>query len=538
MLTLLLALQPDALALEDDYDFDLEGYYRMRGHSFHNLYNGQEEPGRYITHRLRLQPTLNFEDRAKFAFMGDVYDNVVFGDNQSLASTALFAGQPSLTGAGGAPEANIDVKRAWMEVNVAIGTLRVGRQPSHWGLGLLANGGDGFDDAFGENYEGNNFDRILFATKPIAVAQTLMGRRVKDIPFYVGYAFDRLVEDPLIQHYGFSCDADVYDGEEGYVEECDTNADGKVDSLEAHGYTNDLRTEESRERDWTFDNADDVNEHVMLAIYRGENIPLGSSAADLTVGFYAINRNQEETASKVMIYDAYVNLLWNSLYVEGEVLNITGESSAIALPGAYDPASENPDPLRKDVDIWGYVLRTGYKTSDFSAVLETGYAGGDDNVADDMFTGRPLHPDYNVGLLIYDEILAAATAAAWGDSADALWSGGGVYNSRYIFPVVQYSLISNWEVYAGYLHVWPDKPDGAIIQCSESDGVECALYEATADDIGWEVDFAFKNLMHKHVRFSVEGAYAQVSDRIKLENVGLHPDGKFFTLQTRLAYEF
>ena len=40
---------------DDDLEFDLEGYYRTRGHVFWNLYDGQEEAGRYMQQRLRLQ---------------------------------------------------------------------------------------------------------------------------------------------------------------------------------------------------------------------------------------------------------------------------------------------------------------------------------------------------------------------------------------------------------------------------------------------------------------------------------------------------
>lgn len=537
---LLSSLGSTAYALEDDFTFDLEGYYRMRGYSFSNLYADQEEPGRFIAQRLRLQPQLNYQDMAKFIMMADVIDDVVWGDNASLASTALFAGDPSNTGMNGMGS-NINIKRAWMEFDVILGKMRVGRMESHWGLGLLANHGNGFDDTFGENHTGATFDRIMFATKPIAVAQTIMGKKPADIPFYMGYAFDRLVEDPLIQHKGYTCEEGIAAGEPDFDERCDSNNDGLTDL--DHGYTDESRTEESRKSDWAFDNADDVTEHVFFGIYSGKKRPMFGSVGDLTAGFYAINRTQQETNSNVWIYDAYLSFLWKGLYLEGEWLTIQGQSSAISLPGAYDPTSESADPLKKDVDITGYVGRVGYKQHDWSLVLETGYASGDENVADGLFTGRPLSPDFNVGLIIYDQVLANASANSWGESAAALWSQGSVYNSRYLHPVIRYSPIPNWELIAGYLHVWPDRPDGAIIQCAEGDTLngeplDCAQYGATAKDIGWEVDLALKARIHRHILFSLEGGFARVTDRIKLGNVGLNEEGSFSTLQTRFAYEF
>ena len=58
----------------------------------------------------------------------------------------------------------------------------------------------------------NNFDRILFATRPIAIAQAIAGRDDTDIPFYIGAAMDRLVEDPLTQYYGYECTAGLTEG--------------------------------------------------------------------------------------------------------------------------------------------------------------------------------------------------------------------------------------------------------------------------------------------------------------------------------------
>jgi len=404
-------------------------------------------------------------------------------------------------------------------------------------MGLLANGGDGFDDSFGENNGGATYDRVLFATRPIAVAQGITGAADSGVPFYLGVAVDRLVEDPLIQYYGYSCTPGLSDGiDDDYSALCDTDGDGLTDL--DHGETDDSLSDTDRPDDWAFDQNDDVMEMVYLAIYRGEGITLAGSEADLTVGTYVVNRKQAETNSNILISDAYLKFLWRGIYLEGEILNIRGESSAIALPGAFDAYSDAPDPLYKDVDIWGYVGRAGYVQDSLAVVVEHGYASGDDNVADSMFTGRPIHPDYNVGLLIYEEILARASAAAWGDTAASLWSKGGVYNSKYVFPTLTYRPKSNMELILGYLMVWPDRPDGAIIQCAEGDDVDCVQTNATEDHIGWEVDAALKLRFHEHMLFSLEAGYAAVTDRVPLQNVGLNPEGRFFTLQSRIAYEF
>ena len=170
--------------------------------------------------------------------------------------------------------------------------------------------------------------------------------------------------------------------------------------------------------------------------------------------------DQAETDSNIWILDAYGHFGFNGLLLEGEILNISGEKSAIKLAGG-----DGENPLYKEVDIWGYVARAGYEQSDYSLIFETGYASGDDDVNDDRFTGRSLHSDYNVGLLLYEEVLSRVSAAAFPGDASSLASKGGVYNSRYIYPHIKFRPTENLELIAAYLMAWPDKADGAVIQC-------------------------------------------------------------------------
>jgi hypothetical protein len=527
---LLLGLASPALAdAPDNWKFKLDGYYRVRANVFGDLYQGQEKAGTFMTHRIRLQPELNFEDRAKFFVMIDALDGVLWGDNSSQASTALFAGDPSLTGIDGQEVAPVQVKRAWLEFKVPVGLLRVGRQGSQWGMGLLANDGNGFDDSFGENKYGATYDRAIFATRPIAIAQTIMGKRDTDIPLIIAVGVDRLVEDPLIQYYGYSCDP--------------TNPAEGCEDTENHGFTED-RDAERRTDGWWADPADDVWEMVYVIRYAGEGLKLpGGQVGDITAGMYAVNRVQTETASNVLILDGYLKAEVAGVFLEGEVLHIGGDTRAITLLNG-DP--EAADPLYKKADIWGYVARGGYQTELWTATFEHGYASGDDSVTDVNFTGRPLAPDHNVGLLLYEEILARVTASGWGEDARGLWSNGGVYNSRYIFPTVRVRPLKNWEIIGGFLTAWPDRPDGVNIRCAPGDAVECTQTNATSPTLGWEADLALKHRFHDHVNFTLEGGYAHITDRLPLKSAGLGyyvngagaEVGNFWTVQSRIAYEF
>jgi hypothetical protein len=519
MLPLLMSLA-SAVEVEasDNVTLDIQGYYRMRGHHFNGMYNPEfwaNEPGtgRYMTHKMRIQPSADFGDgRAKFSMMADVFDDQTWGDNMSLASTALFAGDPSnVNYQTGQPADSIVIKRAWMEFNVALGVVQVGRQPSNWGMGLLANDGDGFDDVFGDNHGGNTFDRVIFATKPLALSNTFFGVGNPNTPLFFAVGFDRLVEDPLIQYYGYKCDPEDPNDSEYCGEDDD------------HNYTED-RDPSNRPDNWWTEHDDDVWEMLYVLIYKGEGVSLMGKPADLTVGAYGVNRMQVETDSNIWIYDAYARLSRSKLYAETEWLTIRGQSRAIVLAGG-----PQDDPLYKEPAIWGGVGRLGYQSVARDFTMEFGYASGDDNLQDEVFTARAIHPDYNAGLLIYEEIMPRITALAY-PGTPGLWSKGGVYNSKYINPTFRQDvLFPGWSVHGGFLVVWPDKRDGAILQFEEN---------TEGSIIGWEADAALKIDFQQHMNFSLEAGYAQLTDVLPWEARGLTNDGRVWTVQPRIAYEF
>ena len=103
--------------------------------------------------------------------MVDVLDDVVWGDNMPRRPRPLCSLEaPPVTGIeSGVETSTFNIKRAWMEFDVPD---REGsdRSPtiSVWGLGLLGNDGNGFDDLFGENHGALDLTTdVLFATRPL-----------------------------------------------------------------------------------------------------------------------------------------------------------------------------------------------------------------------------------------------------------------------------------------------------------------------------------------------------------------------------------
>ncbi|MEJ7601721.1 MAG: TIGR04551 family protein [Kofleriaceae bacterium] len=131
--------------------------------------------------RLRLEPTINLDEGTSIHIQADVLDGLVLGSTpygESLTGGYdSAAGNPApLGGFGnsqGVPVAGVNsdrdaiqIKRAWAEVAVPLGILKFGRQPNHWGMGMVFNSG-GFDPISGDqDYDadyGDTVDRVSFS---------------------------------------------------------------------------------------------------------------------------------------------------------------------------------------------------------------------------------------------------------------------------------------------------------------------------------------------------------------------------------------
>lgn len=499
----------------------------------------------YIVSRLRLMPTLNFEKIASLKMQIDAVDDVLWGDNNGLSSAPLLAtetsSQPFL---GGAVEDSVKIPRAWIEFQVPVGVMRVGRMPSHWGMGLLANGGGTgnwdpmapeseprkytdyfFKNDFGDAHFGSTADRILFLTKPITIGKTIAGRQDVDSNFIVGYAFDKISEAPFLPAEPAQRTFRPF-GQQGFI---------------------------SRGR------SDDVNEHVFLAVYANTDWDRVRYTDQLIVGTYHVVRTQKDsstfpsdpklgdpnencsandgefvackdTGATVWIGDIWWKIRYGPWYTEGEGILIKGT----AFGGIPFPAKNQ----RKKADISGGVARFGYLTDVWDALVEVGHASGDDRLEDETFKQRALHPDYNVDLILFEEILREASARTFGppfyseenpEGATGLMSNGGVINANYAQLKGRYRPgIAGLQLVGQVNFAWMDtKPVTGTAIFPYADELDSSY-------LGTEVDVAAKTSWGgDHLDFSLEAGYLRFGDALKL----MFPNGdSSFTVQSRMAF--
>lgn len=171
----------------------IHGEYRLRFHVMNDLPLHTEErtgfPDRlgqnyWATQWLRLTGELRFGDAFRIVGQIDVADGVVFGEDTQGVTAAEIAREDSSAFA----RSGFDPRWLYLDWTTPAGVVRAGLQPSHWGLGLLANDGTK-EPPFGDYRYGNSNLRLLFATRPFG----------QGVPFTLALAGDLVYQDPLAE---------------------------------------------------------------------------------------------------------------------------------------------------------------------------------------------------------------------------------------------------------------------------------------------------------------------------------------------------
>ncbi|HTE54375.1 MAG TPA: hypothetical protein VK698_26150 [Kofleriaceae bacterium] len=521
----------------------------------------------YIAHRLRLVPELRYGDRARLTVQVDALDDVVWGDNNGVGAAPLVTTDGSNQGfLGGEESPAVEVSRAWLELGGAAVALRAGRMPSHWGMGLVDNGGGSayldddarrppevaprlgrdtfFDDDFGDDHFGTTADRVMLVVRPGALYRGLRHRPARPGALSIGYGYGVVSEAPLLGAEPFERQFRPF-GQQGFL---------------SRGAR------------------DDVDEHVAFALWDEPYWQPGGKLArdtdELRLGFHGTMRRGRagstspslldpsavcgtfegraapcrDSGTRVWTADLWYRLRYGPFYLEGEGAR-TGGTTFGGLPF--------PEPNRKKkLDAELGVMRIGFVSRDprtdpvrliagveayerdlWELEAEAGHASGDRDAADGRVTGRALHPDFNVGLILFEEILRELSARTYGpplatvdrpDGAVEMFSQGGVVNSNYLFPKLRYHLpLADSSLVVGVLMAWID-------QLAE-EGSPGMIFADRTDStyLGTELDGAFKALVHDHVELSIESAYLWYGDALR----SVLPNAtSSFTLQSRLAF--
>lgn len=360
--------------------------------------------------RFRINPELHISDNVRIMAQIDLLDNVVLG-----STPAGFANIPAAEGGyetvphGGytptgafastvwAPASGVNslsdsivVKRVWGEYMSPIGLIRFGRMPSHWGLGMLANAGEGYDSDYG-----STADRLMFITG------------IKKWDLYFGAFWDFTNEGP----------------------------------------TSSLATE-LQGQPYDLAQSDDVDQYGLVIVRRRnpelQKLELAQGDVVVNGGFYGVYRRQSLDApdaslntpsngiapsfirrqAEAFIPDLWFQFLYKKFRFEAEAALIAG---SIENTSPTTNATNFVNPTNSDDNGWGLLQFGITAQSEIRAVedklrvqLGFGYATGDPDVEglsppargidpqltrDRTFSTFRFHPDYRVDYILFRNIL-------------------------------------------------------------------------------------------------------------------------------------
>lgn len=368
--------------------------------------------------RLRLNPEIHVSDNLRVMTQIDLLDNVVLGSTPEgtysqpssagfeavahggyVSRAAFTPSQVTPTSGINSYSNSIAVKRAWAEYMTPVGQLRFGRMPSQWGLGILANSGDGYDS----DYQSTS-DRLMFLTG------------VKSLDLYFGAAVDFVNEGPTSATVASLAGGQPYD----------------------------------------ISQRDDVNQYVLVLVRRKnpelQKLALARGELVLNGGMYFVYRSQDlaidgdggangprlgasssdvqssyvRRYAKAYIPDAWVQLLYKKFRFESELVTVQGSMENTATSGSdYNKDNGGDWKIRQ----WGLATQTELKAAEDRLRLNFGFgwSSGDPDLKtnsggqslappsyglqpqvtrDHTFSEFRFHPDYRVDLILHRNILS------------------------------------------------------------------------------------------------------------------------------------
>ena len=285
------------------------------------------------------------------------------------------------------------VRQFYVEFLSDIGMFRVGRMTSNWGLGLLANNGDGKSSDWGHSYLGadRNYgdvvNRFLFATKPFSD---------KNLPSWLNKVNLVIAADLAEREYNLS------------------RADGDM-------------------------------------AYQGVGA-LRYKDGDDELGFYGVYRNlsdRNDDYLKARVIDLYGKSSFETsgfkVFGAGEVAYVSGNTSM---------AKNNAFTDNIAVKQLGYLARLGsaHLSTGLGIDVEAGYASGDSNPNDGNMRAFSFDNNTNPSLILFDQLRYLETVAAAAhasdpehigypqDSVRLLPNGGSVSNTVYLRPTLRFKM--------------------------------------------------------------------------------------------------
>ena len=471
--------------------------------------------------RLRVEPTFNVYEDIKIKMQVDVLDNIVLGSTPDGFPTNPNVPLSGFSQTQIPPDSrnsltdSVRFKRVWAEIMTPLGQLRVGRMPSHFGMGLLANDGRGVD-----NDHGDSNDRILFATK-------IAGH-------YIIPAFDWTVSGPSSARLGVPqgqpFDRDQRDDVDQYI-----LAIAKKD-----------KDDEIKEM---LENDEVVLNYGVYGVYREQAFDAGTYYQNSDPTQQPGRIDLVARSMNLWAYSVWAKLMWRKLEVEFEHVGIIGDINNPQVAGTFGDS----DPKLK-VQQFGGALRANYRLLQdslqlhFLAVFASGdrapgwgtqplvtspgagaWDGGQQG-DDNKISNLRLDPDFNVDVIFWRQLVGTVT--------DALVFRPGIQYNVTQGLGARLDLVYSRSIYA------QSTPSGGINPSADFNGDQSPDGVTPSKNLGLEADlkifYASEDGFHAWLEYALFIPFSGLDRQIEDENTNdrLLEASVAQTIQAMLAVTF
>ena len=403
--------------------------------------------------RFRWQPTFLISPSFKFTATFDVMDNLVMGSTPDFnfsrpdAPLSAFSTTQAPPGEGFQFQDSIRVKEVWGEWKLLGMPLRFGRMKSDWGLGILANGGDDWDDDFGD-YN----DRVMLVTQLYGMYFFGGYDIVSSGPTY------KQADNPFGQAYDLTDTDDVQQGFFGVFSK-------PLQEEELTARRNHLVRDRKVAFDWG-----------LYTVFRSQNLDQNSTSAAPGTPYdeiELINRSAWAVIPDLWLRLEYRPSYTQRLRLELEATMVYGEIENVL--NEFDKS----DNAKRELLSWAVAFEGDYTTGGLTLGLDAGAASGDSanclavqdcknfansdpvtgGTTNDKITNFRFDRNYHVDQILFREVIGTVT------------------NAWYAKPYIRYDLY--------------ESPDGALggrLDVLVAGALEEDAYPGSGSFLGTEID--------------------------------------------------
>ena len=257
---------------------------------------------------------------------------------------------------------------------------------------------------------------------------------------------------------------------------------------------------------------------------------------DNAVGFLSVYRKQTKMDTEKSLEGMILDVYAKGLQSVGN-LELYGAVEGVYLHGEHGQISNRMNPDGLAVRSYGTVAQLEVRHQKATVGLHAGFASGDANPSDDVYSTFSIDRDYNAGSMIFDLHQAATEVATYNLITDPEHAGnppdgvefavteGAIRQAMYLQPTFTYKGFTDWmDVAVGSVLAWQTVPVSSPFISYRNGGVAVNhLGEATEGyQLGVELNWAVM-INHQYDSglkngLSIEGAHLLPSANMGVED--------------------